>query len=58
MPINIKSTVAQKIGFASHQNAVPVLRELELANTDEQQLENLVLVLARKYQEFVECKGR
>ena len=29
--IRIEATVAGKIGFASHQNAVPVLRELRIS---------------------------
>ena len=30
--IKIDGTLAGKIGFASHQNAVPVLRELQIVN--------------------------
>jgi hypothetical protein len=32
MTINIEYIFAKKIGFASHQNAVPILRKLELVN--------------------------
>ena len=46
MTLEIKSTVAQKIGFASHQNAVPALRELELVNSGEESFEHLVLELS------------
>jgi hypothetical protein len=35
MTFGIKAVVAGKIGFASHQNAVPVLRELEIASDAE-----------------------
>ena len=44
--IEISSTITHKIGFASHQNSVPILRELALANPGEQDLENLVLSLS------------
>jgi len=43
MTLQIKSTIVEKVGFASHQNAVPVLRELDLVNSGDQSLENLVL---------------
>ena len=46
MPLTIKSTITAKIGFASHQNSVPVLRELEVVNEGESPLENLVLELS------------
>ena len=46
MTLEIKSTVAQKIGFASHQNAVPALRELELVNSGQESFEHLVLELS------------
>jgi very-short-patch-repair endonuclease len=46
MSLEIKSTVAQKIGFASHQNAVPALRELELVSTGVESFEHLVLELS------------
>jgi len=32
MKITIKSTITAKIGFASHQNSGPVVRELEVVN--------------------------
>lgn len=42
----IKSTIPPKIGFASHQNAVPVLRELEVSNDGAESLDDLVLELS------------
>lgn len=42
----IKSTITNKIGFASHQNSVPVVREMELINEGERMFENLVLELS------------
>ena len=39
----IKSTITAKIGFASHQNSVPVVRDLEVVNKGLTALENLVL---------------
>ena len=42
----IKSTITAKIGFASHQNSVPVVRELELVNEGKTAFENLVLELS------------
>jgi very-short-patch-repair endonuclease len=44
MALTIQATVASKIGFASHQNAVPIIREIVLSNSDTP-LENLRLVL-------------
>jgi hypothetical protein len=46
MNIAIGASIASKIGFASHQNAVPVLRELELENTGETAFDDLVLTLS------------
>ncbi len=46
MSLEIKSTITAKIGFASHQNSVPVVRELEVVNDGETALENLVLELS------------
>lgn len=46
MSFTIKSTIASKVGFASHQNAVPVLRELEILNEGEETLDDLVLELS------------
>lgn len=45
MTLKIDATVAAKIGFASHQNAVPVLREIAVGHAGEAPLENLRLVL-------------
>ncbi len=46
MSLQIASTISAKIGFASHQNSVPVVRELEVRNDGETALENLVLELS------------
>ncbi len=50
MTITITAVVADKIGFASHQNAVPILRELEVAHAgdgvDEADLHDLTLTLS------------
>jgi len=43
--IKIEGTLAGKIGFASHQNAVPVLRELQVVNDSQTDYRNLVLEL-------------
>lgn len=45
MRIQIDAVMAEKIGFASHQNAVPMLRELKIVNDDEQDYKNLTLEL-------------
>ncbi|MDB6141615.1 MAG: helicase [Pseudomonas sp.] len=36
MSIKIEAVIARKIGFASHQNAVPLVRELSIWNQGEQ----------------------
>ncbi len=41
--IQIRATVAKKITFASHQNSVPLIRELSLHNVSESDYENLTL---------------
>jgi very-short-patch-repair endonuclease len=46
MNITIGASVSSKIGFASHQNAVPVLRELELENAGEKAFDDLTLTLS------------
>ncbi len=46
MSLSIQSTITAKIGFASHQNSVPVVRELEVVNGGEAALEHLVLELS------------
>jgi hypothetical protein len=43
--IEIEGAITSKIGFASHQNAVPVLRELELRSTSSETLEHLELAI-------------
>lgn len=45
MTIKITATVTSKLGFASQQNAVPVLRDLEISNNGDSSYENLTLVL-------------
>src|SRR3954470_21077858 len=45
MTVQISATVATKIGFASHQNAVPVLRELELSNAGSDAIDDLTVEL-------------
>ncbi|QQL43714.1 DUF3320 domain-containing protein [Sulfuriroseicoccus oceanibius] len=43
--LEITATVAKKVGFASHQNSVPLLLELDLENKGEEVMEDLVIVL-------------
>ncbi|WP_395674619.1 DUF3320 domain-containing protein [Inquilinus sp.] len=45
MTFEITAVVAGKVGFASHQNAVPVLRELEIASTAESAVDDIALTL-------------
>ncbi|HET6632466.1 MAG TPA: DUF3320 domain-containing protein [Rhodanobacteraceae bacterium] len=45
MGISIKGTVSTKLGLASHQNAVPLLRQLTITNDSDESLDNLVLEL-------------
>jgi len=45
MGIRAQVSVAGKLGFTSHQNAVPLLRELVLHNDSDQSYENLTLQL-------------
>lgn len=46
MTIEIRGAVASKVGFASHQNAVPVLRELELVNESFDAFEDVELSIS------------
>lgn len=46
MSLNLNATLAPKIGFASHQNSVPVLQELTLDNTGEEPVEDLSITLS------------
>lgn len=41
----IRATTTPKIGFASHQNSVPVVRELEVLQESGEPMEDLVLEL-------------
>lgn len=45
MSIKAQVSIAQKLGFTSHQNAVPLLRELVLHNESDQTLQDLTLHL-------------
>ena len=56
MNIKIDALIARKIGFASHQNAVPLVRELNLWNQEETTLEDLVLTLSTD-PDFVESRS-
>jgi very-short-patch-repair endonuclease len=56
MSIKIDAVIARKIGFASHQNAVPLVRELSLWHQGEQPLDNLLLSLATA-PDFVEARS-
>jgi hypothetical protein len=44
-PPAIKATVAHKVGFASHQNAVPILNDLTLENVGDEPLTELTVSL-------------
>ncbi|MDF2637960.1 MAG: helicase [Novosphingobium lindaniclasticum] len=46
LPIRISAAVADKIGFASHQNAVPILRDLEIHHEGEAAYQNLTIHLS------------
>ena len=45
MGISIEGIVSTKLGLASHQNAVPLLRQLTIANDGVEGLDNLILEL-------------
>ena len=45
MGIALEGIVASKIGFASHQNSVPILRELSISNDSELDYDNLIVEL-------------
>lgn len=46
LSINIEALIARKTGFASHQNAVPLVRELSLCNDSDSAFQDLVLTLS------------
>ncbi len=46
MTISLIAAIADKVGFASHQNAVPILRELEIRNDGAEDLADLTLSLS------------
>ena len=46
MAFRIRGVVSPKIGFASHQNAVPVLQELEIVNESPDLIEDLELSIS------------
>lgn len=41
--VGVKAAVAPKVTFASHQNSVPILRDLEIQNLSDEPLEDLVV---------------
>ncbi|WP_260432220.1 hypothetical protein [Zymomonas mobilis] len=45
MRIKIGVSVASKIGFASHQNAVPLIHDLEITNPTSEDFQDLTLIL-------------
>lgn len=46
MTIRLSAAIADKVGFASHQNAVPILRDLEIHNEGAEDHADLVLTLS------------
>lgn len=46
MSIRLSAAIAEKIGFASHQNAVPILRDLEIHNEGTEDYADLALTLS------------
>src|SRR3990172_3134829 len=44
--VTIRACVTERITFATHQNSVPIIRELAVCNGTDQRLENLVLELS------------
>ena len=46
MSIRLSAAIAEKVGFASHQNAVPILRDLEIHNEGATDFADLVLTLS------------
>jgi hypothetical protein len=44
--VAIRVSLAEKITFASHQNAVPVLRDLQIDNFGAEPLENLTVEIS------------
>lgn len=48
----LEAALSPKVSLAFHQNAIPILRELEIVNDSEQQLDNLELVLSSEPQVF------
>ncbi len=45
MKLSIEATVSGKVGFASHQNSAPVIRELAIRNGGEEAVEGCRLIL-------------
>lgn len=43
MGISLNATVSSKLGLASHQNAVPLLRQLTITNDGDEALEDLIV---------------
>lgn len=52
-PCSIKASVCSKLSFATHQSAVPVLRDLRVANNSEHPLQNLELEISADPAVFV-----
>lgn len=48
MGIKAQVSIAHKLGFTSHQNAVPLLRELILHNESEETFQDLTLHLSKR----------
>ena len=55
MSLEVTASLAPKIGFASHQNAVALLQELTLGNTGDSPMQNLTVKLGSAPL-FLECK--
>lgn len=56
MPPEIFASLAPKVGFASHQNAVPLLHELVVRNSDGEPMKDLTVLLSAN-PEFLEEKS-
>jgi len=57
-PLAIDAVVASKLSFASHQNAVPVLRDLKILNFSEAAVENIVVEISADPQVFEPMQWR
>src|SRR5665647_611807 len=43
--VEVAATLAAKVTFASHQNSVPILRELKIENTGDEPLNDMVVAI-------------